>query len=164
MHHQEQHDQEAARLINEALDDAPVPSATYYRDPTPPTPTGAVPVPQPGARPAMSQRATDISVMTLSAGVAALPLGGGAALTLWALSSVDPVVLAVAAAAPVGLVGALGIAARMIGRAVKDGASALPPSSVHHHHTGPTLVQHTSLHTQTRGLGRTTNQISGGGR
>lgn len=98
--------------------------------------------------------------MTLSAGVAALPLGGGAALALWALASVDPVVLAVAAAAPVGVVGALGIAARMIGRAVRDGASALPPNEVHHHHGGPTYIAHTEVRTVTRGLGRTTNTIT----
>lgn len=124
MQHQEQHDQEAARLIAEAYtDDAP--ALTRYRDTTPPTPIGAAPVPQPGARAPMSQRATDISVMTLSAGVAALPLGGGAALVLWQLSSVDPAILALAAATPVGLAGALGIAARMIGRALRDSAAAL---------------------------------------
>lgn len=117
-------------------------------------------MPQPGARPPMSQRATDISVMTLSAGVAALPLGGGTALVLWQLASVDPAVLALAAAAPIGIAGAIGIAARMIGRAVQDSATALPPGEVHHHHTGPTLVQHTSLHTESRWLGRTTNQIT----
>ncbi|WP_033240597.1 hypothetical protein [Streptomyces albidoflavus] len=148
MQHQEQHDQEAARLIAEAYtDDAS--AVTRYRDTTPPTPTGAAPVPQPGARAPMSQRATDISVMTLSVGVASLPLGGGAALVLWQLSSVDPAVLALAAAAPVGLAGALGIAARMIGRAVRDGAAALPPSEVHHHHTGPTLVQNTAYDQRT---------------
>ncbi|MFD6044370.1 hypothetical protein ACFWG7_24075 [Streptomyces koyangensis] len=59
MQHQEQHDQEAARLIAEAYtDDAP--AVIRYRDTTPPTPTGAAPVPQPGARAPMSQRATDI--------------------------------------------------------------------------------------------------------
>lgn len=118
----------------------------------------APPVAQPG-RPPMSQRATDASALMLTGSVAALSVGGGTALVLWQLASMDPVVLAVAAAAPVGFIGALGIAARMIGRAVQDGASALPPGEVHHHHTGPTLVQHTQVHTESRWLGRTTNQI-----
>lgn len=48
----------------------------------------------------------------------------------------------------------------MVGRAVKEGAEALPPGEVHHHHGGPTYIDHTEVRTITRGLGRTTNQLT----
>lgn len=153
-------DVEAARLLAEGYSDT-APLTTRYRDITPtPTQGSAVPAPQPGARPPMSQRATDISVLMLSAGAASLPVGGATALVLWQLSSVPATTLAVTAAIPAGLLATVGIAARMLGRAVRDGATALPDTTVHHHH-GPTHVQHTELHTDTRWLGKTVNQLPG---
>lgn len=150
---------EAARLLAEGYStDAPV--ATRYRDIDPvPTTGGAVPHAQPG-RPPMSQRATDHSALVLSYSVASLPVGGATSLVLWALSSVSPTTLAIAGLAAAGFVITVGITARMMGRAVREGASALPDNTQHHHtHIGPTYLQHNQLHTQTRGFGRTTNQL-----
>jgi hypothetical protein len=140
---------ESARLITEALEEGS-PGATFYRDPNPPAPTGAQPVAQPG-RPPMSQRATDISGVITATGLASLPIGGGAALVLWQLSHVSPTVLAIAGLAPIGLVSAIGIVAKVAGRAARETAEALPPGEVHHHHHGPTSV-HTDVHTENRGL------------
>ncbi|WP_434600222.1 hypothetical protein [Streptomyces sp. A5-4] len=155
---------EAARLLAEAYSsDAPL--ATRYRDITPapaqPTQGDAVPYAQPG-RPPMSQKATDHASLVLAYSIGSLPVGAALSLVLWSLSSVDPTTLAIAAAAPAGLVTTIGITARMIGRAVRDGASALPDTTVHQHH-GPTYVQHThqELHTDTRWFGRTVNQLPG---
>lgn len=154
---QEQYQQEAeaARLLAEAYSDT-APVATRYRD-VEPVPTGgtAAPVVQPG-RPPMSQRATDVSALMLAGGVASVPVGGSAALVLYVAGQADPVALAAAGAIPVGLTLAVGLAARMIGRAVRDGADALP--AVHHHH-GQTQV--TQVTTTTRGIGSRT-QIGGG--
>ena len=36
------------------------------------------------------------------------------------------------------------------------------PREEHHHYEGQTYVQHTSVHTTTRGLGRTVNQLPTG--
>lgn len=153
----------ARRLIDEALSDD-TPTTTFYRDTTPPQPTGAQPVTPPDSRPPMSQRAADISGIIAATGIASLPAGGGIALACWGLSSVDPAVVAMVAAAPVALVGAVAVAARAIGQAARDAAEAMPPGEVHHHHTGPTVVQHTEVRTVTRGLGRTTNQLPGSDR
>ena len=151
----------ARRLISEALSDD-TPTATFYRDPTPPQPTGAQPVTPPDSRPPMSQRAADISGIIAATGIASLPAGGGIALACWGLASVDPAVVAMVAAAPAALAGAVAVAARAIGRATRDAAEATPPGQVHHHYTGPTAVQHTEIHTITRPLGRTTNQLGPG--
>jgi hypothetical protein len=97
----------------------------------------------------MSQKATDHASLVLAYSFGSLPVGAALSLVLWSLSSVDATTLAIAAAAPVGLVATIGITARMIGRAVRDGASALPQTTVHQH-TGPTHVQHTQVHTDTR--------------
>lgn len=152
---------EAARLLAEAYShDAP--AATHYRDITPqPTRGDAMPYAQPG-RPPMSQKATDHASLVLAYSIGSLPLGAALSLVLWSLSSLDTTTLAIAAAAPAGLVGTLGITARMIGRAVRDSAGALPDTTVHQHH-GPTYVQHTQvhheLHTDTKWFGRTVNQL-----
>lgn len=148
---------EAARLVAEGYSqDAPV--ATQYRDIHPvPTTGGAVPHAQPG-RPPMSQRATDHSALVLTYSFASLPVGGATSLVLSVLSSVSPTTLAIAGLAAAGFVITVGITARMMGRAVREGASALPDTAQHHHtHIGPTYLN--QLHTQTRGFGRTTNQL-----
>ncbi|MEU5445795.1 hypothetical protein [Streptomyces griseofuscus] len=131
--------------VNDAL--AAVPAApavpTSFRDRSPVPAIGtAPPVAQPG-RPPMSQRATDASALMLAAGAASVPIGGSAALVLWALGHVDPVALAVAAAAPVGVLTAL---ARVIGR-VKATVEAAPPTH-HHHYAGP-VRQDMSRHSAT---------------
>lgn len=152
---------EAARLLAEAYSsDAPV--ATRHLDPTPvPAHGTAAPHPQPG-RPPMSQKATDHASLVLAYSLGSLPVGGALSLVLWSLSSVDATTLAVAAAAPAGLVTTIGLTARMIGRAVRDSAAALPDTTVHQH-TGPTYLQHTEIHhevtTDTRWFGRTVNQL-----
>lgn len=134
------------------------PTATHYLNPNPtPTIGTAAPVPQPG-RPPMSQKATDHASLVLVYSLSSLPIGASCSLVLWAVANVPAEVLAIAALAPVGLVGAIGIAARLIGRAVADGASALPHNYTHHH-SGPTYVHHTELRTTTRGFGRTHNQL-----
>ncbi|MEU9983747.1 hypothetical protein [Streptomyces sp. NPDC050856] len=148
---------EAARLLAEAYS-SNTPTATSYRDiVTEPTRGHAMPYVQPG-RPPMSQKATDHASLVLAYSIGSLPVGAAFSLVLWSLSSVDATTLAIAAAAPAGLVGTIGIAARMIGRAVRDGASALPSTTIHEHH-GPTYLQHNELHTDTRWFGRTTNQL-----
>ncbi|MFC4497897.1 hypothetical protein ACFPA8_27595 [Streptomyces ovatisporus] len=147
---------ESARLIEEALSDA-TPTATAYRDPVPAQRTGAQPVPQPG-RPPMSQKATDHASVVLAYSIGSVPVGGAISGVLWALSNVDPAVLVIAGATPLGLAGAVGVVAKMIGSAVKEGAEALPRDQ-HHHYEGPTTVQHTEVHTEARWFGRTVNQL-----
>ncbi|MFF1812726.1 hypothetical protein ACFVXW_27070 [Streptomyces sp. NPDC058251] len=161
-------DAEAARLIADWIsDNGPV--ATTYRDPTPVRPTGAQPVAQRGRTP-MSQKAADISGVMLAAGLASLPIGGMTALVLYVVGQSNPVNLAIGAGAPVSLVVAVGITAKMISRAVREGAqgvaqaaSAMPPGEVHHHHTGPSYIENRNLHvnTDTRWLGKTHNEIHG---
>ncbi|MFI7406591.1 hypothetical protein ACIBW9_40035 [Streptomyces sp. NPDC049541] len=161
-------DAEAARLIADWIsDNGPV--ATTYRDTTPVRPTGAHPVAQHGRTP-MSQKATDISGVMLAAGLASLPIGGMTGLVLYVVGQTSPVNLAIGAGAPVGLVLAGGIAAKMIGRAVREGAqgvaaaaSAMPPGQVHNHHHGPSYIENRNMHlnTETRWLGKTHNEIHG---
>lgn len=137
--------EQAARLI-EAVNEA-LQQPTTYRDPTPIPAIGAAePVPQPG-RPPMSQKATDASMLMLSAGAASLPIGGATALVLYTLGHVDPTALAIGATAPVALVLAVGSLVRAVGRGVQGiGAEH------HHHYAGPVHQEHRSVSTQTRGL------------
>ncbi|MET9957194.1 hypothetical protein ABZ135_37350 [Streptomyces sp. NPDC006339] len=138
--------QTAAALIA-AVEAAYAPAETAYRDPAPLPVVGTTPpVAQPG-RPPMSQKATDASVVMLAAGAASLPIGGSAALVLWALGQVDPVVLALAAGAPVAVLATLG---RLLGRA-KQAAEAAPPTH-HHHYAGPVHQDHRHTETTARGL------------
>ena len=153
-------DTETALLLADWASET-TPHATHHCDITPlPTNGNAVPVPQPG-RPPMSQRATDHASLVLAYSLGSVPVGGSLSLVLWAVASVPTEILAIAALAPVGLVGAIGITARLIGRAVADGATALPDTHTHHH-TGPTYIQHTQLRTRTTGFGRTVNQLPDG--
>ncbi|MEU8839948.1 hypothetical protein AB0D97_12575 [Streptomyces roseus] len=141
----------ASRLID-AVNEAITPTA--YRDPTPtPTIGAAEPVPQPG-RPPMSQKATDASALMLAAGAASLPIGGATSLVLYTLGHVDPAALTIGAAAPVGLVLAIGSLIRAAGRGMQGlGAEH------HHHYNGPVSQTTHSVSTQTRGLiAKTSNQ------
>ncbi|MDI3390470.1 hypothetical protein QIS99_30390 [Streptomyces sp. B-S-A8] len=137
---------------------ANTPDATHVRDTTPvPDHGDAVPIAQPG-RPPMSQRATDHASLVLAYSVGSLPVGAAFSLLLWSLSNVPTETLVIAAVAPVSLVATVGLAARMIGRAVRDSADALPDHTEHHHH-GPSYITHNELHTNTRWFGTTNNQL-----
>jgi hypothetical protein len=99
----------------------------------------------------MSQRATDISGVTLATGFASVPLG----FSVWIVGQVDPVIVGFVCVAPVAFLGAL---SRVLKRA-KDVAAAAPPT--HHHHYEGTVVQdHSRYSTETRGLiARTRNEL-----
>ena len=137
-------DEEAAIAARRIIADF----ATSYRDTTPvPTVGSTPPVPQPG-RPPMSQKATDASVLMLSAGVASLPIGGMTSLVLYTLGHVDPTSLAIGAVAPVALVLAIGTLLRRL---------AGVRTEHHHHYQGPVHQNH--VHSSTRGMwAKTTNR------
>ncbi|MET7693914.1 hypothetical protein ABZT06_39115 [Streptomyces sp. NPDC005483] len=154
---------ESARLIAEGYSSS-TPAATHYKDivppPAQPTVGNAVPFAQHG-RPPMSQKATDHAVLVIVYSWGSLPVGGAISLVLWKLSSVSPATMAISGIGAAGVFIAIGVAARMIGRAFRDVASELPDQTVNQY-TGTVYVQHTELHTETRGFGRTNNQITDG--
>lgn len=140
------------------------PTTTRYVDPVPappqPTVGDAVPFAQAG-RPPMSQRATDHATLVLVYSFGSLPVGAAISLVLWRLSSVSSTTLTITGLGAAGVFIAIGVAARMIGRAFRDGASALPDHTVNQY-TGTVYVQHNELHTNTRGFGKTINQLTDG--
>ncbi|MFG3517574.1 hypothetical protein [Streptomyces bobili] len=154
---------ESIRLLAEGLS-SNTPLPTRYRDivpaPIEPTVGDAVPFAQPG-RPPMSQHATDHATLVIVYSFGSLPVGGAISLVLWQLSSVSSTTLAIAGIGAAGVFIAIGAAARMIGRAFRDVASELPDHTVNQY-TGTVYVQHTELHTNTRGFGRTNNQLTDG--
>ncbi|MDG9709694.1 hypothetical protein [Streptomyces sp. DH10] len=154
---------ESVRLIAEGLSET-TPTATRWSDgvpaPTKRTVGDAAPFAQPG-RPPMSEKATDHAILVIVYTWGSLPVGGAISLVLWRLSSITPTQLTIAGLSAAGVFIAIGAAARMIGRAFRDGASALPDHTVNQY-TGTVYVQHTELHTETRGFGRTNNQITDG--
>jgi hypothetical protein len=118
---------------------------TAYRDQTPVPHYGSTPpVPQPG-RPPMSQRATDVSAVMLSAGVASLPVGAVAIGILLASGHADPTVIGMICAAPAAVAVPILAVARLL-RRVREAV----PDVHHHHYAGPVHQQHT--HTSTRGV------------
>lgn len=132
--------------VEDAMRPAPV-VPTAHRDTTPLPLVGTMPpVAQPG-RPPMSQKATDASTIMLAGGAASLMVGGAASLVLRSLADVDPVVLAVAGGAPVGILLAL---SRVIGRA--RSAIEAAPATHHHHYDGPVHQDHTHVTNTARGL------------
>ncbi|MFI8944787.1 hypothetical protein [Streptomyces syringium] len=138
---------EAWRLIEDAYRPLPAPIPTSFRDTSPIPAIGtAPPVPQPG-RPPMSQRATDISGLMLAASLASVPIAGSVSLVMWTVGQADPVIVAIVCGAPVAFLAAL---SRVFKRA-KDAAEAAPPEH-HHHYSGTVLQDHSSHHTQNRGL------------
>ena len=143
---------EAARLIAEGLSmNGPV--ATRYRDVTPvPTTGDAMPWPQPGRSP-MSQKATDLSGIMVAGGIACLPVSLGTSLVLWSLGQVDPVNLAIGAAAPVALVLAIAAVVRRL-----QGVSL---HNEHHHHYQGTVHQQTEVNTHTKGMFSRTHNHNG---
>ncbi|MFF0170239.1 hypothetical protein [Streptomyces prasinus] len=145
---------EAARLIAECYsDNAPV--ATFYKDVSPvPTTGSAPPVQQPGRAP-MSQRATDISGIMLSAGLASVPISGGISLVMWTVGHVDPVTVGIVCVAPVAFLGALS----RVFKNVKAVAEAAPPV-IHQHYEGTVIQDNTEINTHTRGvIARTRNHF-----
>lgn len=138
---------QAADLI--AAVEAAYATPTSYRDDSPLPAFGHTPpVAQPG-RPPMSQRATDASTVMLAAGVASLPIGGSVSLVLYTLGQVDPVNLAIGAAAPVALVLAAGGLLRRLAGVRTE----------HHHHYDGATVQQDYRETHTKGVwARTDNR------
>jgi hypothetical protein len=125
--------------------------ATAFRDPTPVPAIGATPpVPQPG-RPPMSQGATDASVLMLAGGATTVMVGGTAATLMYVSQFADPVVCALVFGAPAALVLA-------ISRLVRRAKDALP-SEHHHHYTGPVHQDQRNVHSHSRWLGKTTNNL-----
>ncbi|MEU6946616.1 hypothetical protein ABZ957_15510 [Streptomyces sp. NPDC046316] len=148
---EEQAKAHADRLIREAY------GPTSYRDDSPlPLVGTAPPVAQPG-RPAMSQRATDISGIATAVGLSSVPISLGTCAVLWTAGQLDPIVLGLVVGAPVGLALAL---SRVLRRA-KETVEAAPPEQ-HHHYTGPVFQDHRSVTTTTTTRGvfaRTNNDV-----
>ncbi|WP_030188136.1 hypothetical protein [Streptomyces violaceorubidus] len=146
-----------ANAFSQALDQATA-TPTAFRDETPvPAIGNALPVPQPGRTP-MSQRATDASVLILSAGAASIPLGGMTALIIYALGNADPVSLAVGAGAPITLAVPILALTRLVRRA-KETVQAAPPV-IHQHYTGTVVQDQRTVNTTTRGMWASTrNQL-----
>ena len=87
-------------LQQAVLDIAAERSATSFHDPTPAPRIGtAPPVQQPG-RPAMSQRATDASVMMIASGFLSLCVGGAGSALLYFSGIANPIVVGLLTAAP----------------------------------------------------------------
>jgi hypothetical protein len=128
--------------VNEALT-----TPTAYRDPTPTPVTGtAPPVPQPG-RPPMSQRATDVSALMLTAGLATVPPGLIAIGVLVASDYADPAVIGMICVAPAAIAVPILAVARLLGR-----AKEVAPAVHTHNYTGPVSQKSHIVNTQTRGL------------
>ncbi|MFJ3783544.1 hypothetical protein [Streptomyces sp. NPDC090093] len=106
-----------------------------YRDDSPPQPTGALPVAQPG-RPPQPEWAVGTATVMLAGGAASVPLGLSASLVMYVAGQTDPAALAVAGAAPVALVLACAVLAKAVGRATRDVVSAAPPVTVNNY-AGP---------------------------
>jgi hypothetical protein len=136
-------DTQAAQLLA-AIEDA-MRTPTSFRDDSPvPTIGTAQPVQQPG-RPAMSQGATDASVMMLAGGATTVMVGGTAAVLMYVSQFADPIVCALVFGAPTALVLA-------ISRLVKR---AKPEPDVHHHYNGNVDQRH--VQTTTKGVWAKTN-------
>lgn len=147
---------QAQRLIA-AVNDA-MATPTRFRDETPvPAIGNALPIPQPGRTP-MSQKATDTSVLMLSAGAASIPIGGVTALIIYVLGNADPVALAVGGGAPITLAVPIFALTRLVHRA-KETVQAAPPT-IHQHYTGTVHQDQRTVNTTTRGMWATTrNQL-----
>lgn len=140
----------AQQLIN-AVDEVFANQPTFYRDPTPDPPIGPTPpVPQPG-RPAMSEKATDASVLMLAGGASTAMVGLTAATLMYVSQYADPVVCALVFGAPTVLVLAI---SRLVSRA-KDAM----PGDTHHHYSGNVQQTHTTVNSHSSLLGKTTNNF-----
>ncbi|WP_427251132.1 hypothetical protein [Bacillus cereus] len=105
----------------------------------------------------MSQRATDLSALILTASFASVPISGSLSLLLWTAGHVDPVVVGIVAGAPTTFLLAL---SRVFKRA-KETAAAAPPE-IHNHYGGTVLQDHRTVTSQTHALvARTRNELRG---
>ena len=122
---------------------------TSHRDDTPLPAVGTTPpVPQPG-RPPMSQGATDVSVVMLSAGATSLLVGGGVSLVMLTSGYADPTVCGIVFGAPAVLTLA-------VGRLLKRAKGVLPPD-IHNHFSGTIHQDQRDIHTKNIGVWARTN-------
>ncbi|MFJ8896756.1 hypothetical protein ACIRCZ_19395 [Leifsonia sp. NPDC102414] len=144
---------EAVRLIAEGYSrNAPV--ATSYKDVSPAQSTGATPVQQPG-RTAMSQGATDASVLMLAGAGSVSMVSVSAGILMYLSQYADPVVCGIVLGAPTVVVLAL---CRLVRRA-KEVVEAAPPV-IHNHYEGTVIQDNTEINTHTRGvIARTRNHF-----
>lgn len=145
---------EAARLIAEGYS-INAPAATFYKDVTPVPAVGTVPPePQPG-RAAMSERATDVSVLMLAASGSVSMVSVSAGVLMYLSQYADPVVCGIVLGAPTVIVLAL---CRLV-RRTKEVVEAAPPV-IHQHYEGTVIQDNTKINTHTRGvIARTTNRF-----
>lgn len=142
---------EAARLIAEGYSTS-APAATFYKDVTPVPAVGtAPPQPQPG-RAAMSQRATDTSVLMLAASGSVSMVSVSAGILMYLSQYADPVVCGIVLGAPTVTVLAL---CRLV-RRTKEVVQAAPPV-IHEHYEGTVIQDRTEVSTHTHGVVARTN-------
>lgn len=146
-------DVESARLIKawDPLNDPePVTERpTYYKDPTPPTPTGAQPVPQHDSR-VVPPIATGIAVggagiglMAVGVGAGANLMGAGAEMVFNSITAEDVAALGVLVASPFVLAAGIGIVISKFKAAARE---EQPPVNNFH---GPTTIEHRTEINQT---------------
>ncbi|MER7953860.1 hypothetical protein [Streptomyces sp. NPDC096030] len=139
-------DAEAEKAAHQIITDF----ATSYRDDTPnPTVGSTPPVAQPG-RPAMSQQATDASVIMLAGGATTVMVGGTAATLMYVSQFADPIVCALVFGAPAAI--ALAVS-RLFRNAKQVGGDT------HHHYSGTVHQNSQTIHSQSSWLGKTTNNL-----
>jgi hypothetical protein len=135
-----------ARAFLAAVEDA-MRTPTSYRDETPVPPIGsALPVPQPG-RPAMSQGATDASVMMIAGAGSVSMVSVSAGVLMYLSQYADPVVCGIVLGAPTAVVLAL---CRLV-RRTKETVQAAPAEH-HHHYNGPVTNDQRRYEIETRGV------------
>ncbi|MFE9398648.1 hypothetical protein [Streptomyces flavidovirens] len=124
---------------------------TFFKDATKPPPIGtAPPVQQPG-RAAMSQQATDVSVLMIAGGVSTVMVGGTTAGLMYVSQYADLGVCIAVFSAPAVLVLALS-------RLFKAAVQAAPPE-IHNHNNGP-VQNSTQIVTNTNKLwGKSTTNL-----
>ncbi|MEY9995871.1 hypothetical protein ABIE67_007903 [Streptomyces sp. V4I8] len=132
------HIDDNARRLLAAVEEA-MQTPTSYRDDTPvPRYGDTLPVQQPG-RPAMSEKATDASVMMIAGGFLSLCLGAAISGVLYFSGTAnETVVITVCAAPPVTF-----LALKSLIKGVKRA-----PEIHNHHYSGPVHQQHTETHSR----------------
>lgn len=108
---------------------------TAFKDPTPPQPTGAQPVPQPDTR-VVPQWATGIAVASTSFGLMSVGIGLASKLVLDSVTSEGVVMVGVVIGGAVALVGAL---CRLVTK-LKEAT----PQPINNHFTGDTKIENTT--------------------
>ncbi|MGW2223820.1 hypothetical protein [Streptomyces formicae] len=150
----QQHDDPTEETVDHilkqaVLDIATERAVTSFRSPAPVPAIGdAPPVEQPG-RPAMSQKATDASVMMIAGGFLSLCVGGAGSALLYFSGTADPVVVGLLTAAPP--------AAFLSVRALVRGFRQAAPPEIHNHYDGTVYQDQRHVHSSTRGMWAKTN-------